>query len=138
MDSERVPRHHPGHQRTGTGPTRQATEASDLPQRLGPLLKFEMPQVLLHDVRHGHPQGGRKILRRHGLLLFRVGQKASHAIRQILRVTGFVKFNCQFFSIGHLPEVREIGAHNRHTIGACQVSYATAPRGRRIWHNSDR
>lgn len=40
-----------------------------MPQSLHALLKLEVPEILLHDVWHGHAQRRRKILGRHGLLL---------------------------------------------------------------------
>jgi len=59
---------------------RQAAETGDVAQSLDALLNLEVPEILLHDVGHGHAQRGRKILGRHGLLLFRVLQKLHQAI----------------------------------------------------------
>jgi hypothetical protein len=36
---------------------------------LNPLLELEVAKILLHHIRHGHAEPGRKILRGHRLLL---------------------------------------------------------------------
>jgi len=51
-----------------------------MPQSLHALLKLEVPEILLHDVWHGHAQRRRKILGRHGLLLLGILQKLHQAI----------------------------------------------------------
>jgi hypothetical protein len=54
-----------------------------------------------------------------------------------LRVPRLIKLNRQFFAIRHLTEIRQIRAHNWHTISARQMSDSTATRGRRIRHDGD-
>lgn len=62
-------------------------------QGLNPLLKFEVPQVFLHDVGHRHAQRGRKVLDCHALLFLSVLQKIEQAIRKPLSVARRMKFN---------------------------------------------
>jgi hypothetical protein len=50
-----------------------------LPQGFGSLLEFKVPQIFENDSWHRHAQRSRKILHRHGLLLFLVRQKINQA-----------------------------------------------------------
>jgi len=97
-----------------------------MPQGFGPSRQIEMTQILLHDGRHGHAKSGRKILRRHRLLFYRVCQKANEASSQVLGVPWLIKLNRQFFPIRHLPEIRQVRAHHGNTVGARQVGNAAA------------
>jgi hypothetical protein len=73
--AQRIPGHEPQHERLRGHPARQPAEPGDLPQGLGSLLKFEMPQIFQDNGWHRHAQGRGKILNRHDLLLFLVRQK---------------------------------------------------------------
>jgi len=64
-----------------------------VPQRLDPLLQFEMTQVLLYNVRHRHSQRRRKILRGHRALLFNVIQQPKQTISKTLRVPRGIELN---------------------------------------------
>jgi hypothetical protein len=97
-----------------------------LAQSFGSLLQLKVAQILEHDRRHGHAQRGGEILHRHRLLLLRVGQEIDQPLRQILRTAGFIKLNGKLFAVSHLTEVRQVGAHDRNPIGACQVRHSAA------------
>jgi hypothetical protein len=77
-----------------------------------------LPQIFLHYRRHGHAKSCGKILRGHGLLFVRVSQESNQARSKIFRIARTIELNCQFFTVRHLPEIRQIGAHNRHPISA--------------------
>lgn len=96
-----------------------------------------MSQIFLHDVRHGHAQAGREILHRHSLLFLWVFQKLEEAICKSLGIPWRIKFDGEFFGLCHLPEIRYVGADNRHAVRASQMRYAAAPRGRRVRHHRD-
>ena len=49
--------------------------SGDVAQRLYSLLKLEMPQILLNDIRHCHSQRRCKILRRHIALFVFIAQE---------------------------------------------------------------
>jgi hypothetical protein len=87
-----------------------------------------MAQVLQHNGGHGHAQRGREVLDRHGLLLLGIGQKIDQPLRQVLRAARFIKLNGKLFAVGHLAKIREVGAHDRNPIGACQVRDSAASR----------
>jgi hypothetical protein len=87
-----------------------------------------MAQVLEHNRGHGHAQRGGEVLHRHRLLLVRIGQEIDQPLSQVLRAAGFIKLNGQFFAVGHLAEICKVGAHDRNSVGACQVGYAAASR----------
>lgn len=96
-----------------------------------------MAQIFLHNRGHGHAQGGGKILHRHGFLFFRVGQQANQAASQILGVTGLIKLDGEVLAVSHLTKIAEIGADNRHPVGACQMGHAAASGGRRVGHDGE-
>jgi hypothetical protein len=83
------------------------------------LLKFEVPQVFLHDIGHSHPQPSREVLHRHPVLLLRVLEKIKQAVCQSLGISRGVELNCQLFALGHLPEIGDIGGDNRNAVRAC-------------------
>jgi hypothetical protein len=91
-------------------------------------------QIFLDDVGHRHAQRGGEILRGHGLLFFRILQKANQAIGQVARVAGLIKVDGQVFSLRHLAKIRKIGADDGDAIGASQVGHTTAPCRRGVWH----
>jgi hypothetical protein len=107
-------------------------------QSLCALLQFELAKILLHDGRHGHAQGGGKILDRHRLLFGRILEESDETIGQSLTVCSLMKLNRQFLAIRHLPEVGQVRAHDRNSIGAGQMGHATAARGRGIGHHRHR
>jgi hypothetical protein len=85
-----------------------------------------MPQVLEHNGRHGHAQSGGEVLHRHRLLLLGVGEEIDQPLCQVLRAAGFIKLNGQVFAVGHLAEIRQVRAHDRNPVGACQVGHSAA------------
>jgi hypothetical protein len=105
-----------------------------LPQSFRSLLQFELTEILLHDVGHGHAQRGGKIALRHCLLFFGILQKPDQAAGQICRISRLIELNRQFFSIAHLAEIRQIGADDRHSEGAGKVCHSTAAGRRGIRH----
>jgi hypothetical protein len=92
------------------------------------LLQFEVAEILLHDVRHGHAERRSEVLRRHLLLLFRILEKSDKAICQVLGIPRLIKLDRQLLSFRHLTEVCDVGAHDRDAVGAGQVSDPTASR----------
>jgi len=64
-----------------------------------------MPEIFLHHIGHGHAQSGRKILRRHHLLLFWILQQFQQGIRQPPGVSRWIEFHRQFLALCHLPEI---------------------------------
>jgi len=96
-----------------------------------------MAQILQNDVRHGHAQGGGKILFRHGLLLHGISEEANQTIGQIPGVAGLVKLDGHALAVRHLAKILKIGAHDRHSVSAGQVRDPAATRGRRVRHDGD-
>ena len=96
-----------------------------------------MAQVFQDDGGHGHAQCSKVILRRHFFLPGRIHQKTNQGARQVLCVSRFVKVDCDLFALSHLAEIGQIGAHNRHTVGASQVGNSAAASGGRIGHHGD-
>jgi hypothetical protein len=82
------------------------------------LLKLEVSQILLHDIRHGHAQASGEILHRHPLLFLRILQKLKEAICQSFGISRRIKFDREFFALCHLPEIRDVGADDWHAVGA--------------------
>jgi hypothetical protein len=89
----------------------------------------------VHHVGHGHAQRGGEVLRCHGLLFRRILEELDQAIGQSLGVARRVELNRQILILRHLAKVLEIGAHNRHTVGTCQMRHPAASRGGRIGHH---
>ncbi len=97
-----------------------------------------MAQVFENDRGHGHAKSRREILHRHGLLPFRVGQKLNQAAGQIQRISSFVKFDRQLFAVGHLAEIRKVGANDGYSVGTSQMCDAAATSRRGIGHDCNR
>jgi hypothetical protein len=97
-----------------------------------------MAKIFQHNRRHCHAQGCRKVLHCHRLLLSRIRQKTNQAVCQVLSIAGLIKLHRQLFAIRHLPEIRKIGAHDRHSIGTGKMRDTTAPGRRGIRHHGDR
>lgn len=114
--SQRIPGHEPQHERLRGHPSRQPAKPGDLAQGFGSLLEFKMTQIFKDDGRHRHAQSRGKILDRHGLLFLLIRKKGDQAVCQVLRVSGLVKLNRQFFPVSHLAEIGKIRAHDRHPI----------------------
>ena len=91
-------------------------------------MNLKVPQILLHDIGHRHAQRGRKILRRHALVPFRILQQVLQAVGQTLSISRREEFNGQLFRLRHLAEVPEIRADDRHSVSAGEMSHATASR----------
>jgi hypothetical protein len=107
-------------------------------QRFDSLVQFEMAQVFLDNGRHGHAQGGGKVLHCHLLLLFRVGQEFNQTTSEVEGGTWFVEFNCYIFALRHLPEIYKIRANDGHAVCAGQMRDTAAPRRGRVGHDRDR
>jgi hypothetical protein len=108
-----------------------------LPQGFRSTRQIKMAHVLLDNGRHRHPQSGRKILLRHGLLSGGLAQEPNQAGSQVFSTTGAIEFNRQFFTIRHLAEVGKISADDRHPVGAGEVGNAAAASRRRVGHDGD-
>lgn len=106
-------------------------------QGLNALLQFEMPQILLDDIRHSHPQCRRKILRCHRHLLVEIVQQIEKAIRQTGSIAWWIEVNRQFFALAHLPKISQISANDWNSKGTRQVGNSTASGGGRVWHDRD-
>lgn len=59
------------------------------------------------------------------------------AVREPSRVSGRIKLEGEFLFLRHLPEVRQIRANDRDSVGTRQMGNTTASRGRRVGHDSD-
>ena len=128
--AERFPGHQSQQQRFRRNPARELAESSDVAQSHRSLLQFEVAQIFQDNVRHGHAQGGGKILLCHILLFGAIGQKADQTIGKIFGVARLVKFNCHPLAIGHLAKIFQVCANNWNSVGAGQVRDSAATRGR--------
>jgi hypothetical protein len=90
------------------------------------LLQFKMTQIFLHDNRHRHAKSGREILRRHGLLLFRICQEAYQAGRKVLSIARLVEFDCKFFPFAHFAEVGKVRTEYGNAVGTRQMGNPAA------------
>jgi hypothetical protein len=97
-----------------------------------------MTQIFQDDGRHRHAQRGGKILHRHSVLLFLIGQKVNQAIRQILRAARLIELDRELFAIGHLAKICQVRTHDRYPISARQMGYSAATCRRRVRHYSNR
>jgi hypothetical protein len=114
-----VPRHQTQQQGFGRYPTGKPAKTGYIPQSLNSLLQFEMPQILLHNVRHSHAKASGKILNRHLMLLGRILQKIKQAFGQSLRTPrSRVKLDRQFLGLRHLPEVCDVCADDGYSVCA--------------------
>jgi hypothetical protein len=93
------------------------------------LLQFEVAEIFLNDVGHGHTKRRSEVLGCHLLLLLRILEKPDQAIRQVLSISRLIKLDREFLSLRHLTEVFNVGTYDRDTIGAGQVSDSAAARG---------
>jgi hypothetical protein len=93
------------------------------------LLQLEVAKILLHDVGHGHAEGGSEVLGGHLLLLFRILEKSDQAICQVLIIPRLIELDRELLSFRHLAEVWDVGAYDRDTVCAGQVSDSTAAGG---------
>ena len=97
-----------------------------------------MTQIFLHDIWHRHAQRRGEIPQCHGPLFLRILQQPNQAVRQGARVALLVEFHRQFFTVGHLPEIGEVGTYDGNAVGAGQMRHATAASRGRIGHHGDR
>jgi hypothetical protein len=77
-----------------------------------------MAQIFEDDVGHGHAERGGKILFRHDLLSYGVGEKAHQARGEILGIARLVKLDCHSFAIRHLAKVFQVRADHGNSVGA--------------------
>jgi hypothetical protein len=70
-------------------------------------------------------------------LLFRIIQQAIQALGESLSIPRRIKLYRQFFTLSHLPEIREISTDDRYAESARQVCYTAATGGGRVWHYRD-
>jgi len=68
-------------------------------------------------------------LRRHGELFLVILQHFAKAISEAPRITGRIKLDCQVFTFGHLPKIRQVGANDGHSVSARQMRDAAGSRG---------
>jgi hypothetical protein len=101
-----------------------------LAQGLRPLLEFKVTKIFLDDHRHGHAQRRGEVLHSHFPLPVAIRKQMDQATRQIVRISRPIKFNCQLLAIGHLAEVWNVRADDRHAIGASQMRNPAAARRR--------
>jgi hypothetical protein len=97
-----------------------------------------MSQILLDDHGHGHAKSCGEVLHRHGLLFFCVRQQINQTSGQVFRVSGLIKLDRYFLTLGHLAEIWKIRAGYRHPVCAGQMCNAATTRRRRIGHDGKR
>jgi len=68
-------------------------------------------------------------LRRHRELFLAILQHFDQAISEALRITRRIKLDCQVFTVGHLPKIRQVGANDGHSVSARQMGDAAGSRG---------
>ena len=94
-----------------------------------------MAKIFLHDVWHRHTQCSREILICHRLLFCRVFKKTNQTVREICPIPRLVKAYRQLFALCHLSEIRQVCAHNGHTVSAGQMGDSAATRRGGIRHH---
>jgi hypothetical protein len=72
---QRISGHETQDQRFRGNPSRKPANSGDVAQRLYSLLKLEVPEIFLNDIRHCHSQRSCKILRRHIALFVFIAQE---------------------------------------------------------------
>jgi len=60
------------------------------------------------------------------------------AAGQVQRVSRLIEINRQFFSVGHLAEIRKIRRDDWNPVGTSQMCHATATRRRGVGHDGNR
>jgi len=94
-----------------------------------------MAKIFLDHDRHGHAQGGRKILQRHDAQILGTLKQTNQAIGQVRRIAGPVELDGEILLVGHLAKVFKVGAHHGHAIGTGEMRHAAATCGRRVGHH---
>jgi hypothetical protein len=106
-----------------------------VPQGLHPLLNLEMPEIFLHNVRHGHAKRSREILHRQVALFLRVVQKLKQTFCKSFGVARGIKIYRQLFALCHLAKVWDICANDWHTKRAREMRHTAAASRRRVRHH---
>jgi hypothetical protein len=73
----------------------------------------------------------------HRLLFYGILQQFDQAVGQTLRFSRRIKPNCQIFALRHLPKINQVGAHDWHSMGACEMRHSATSRRRGIRHHSN-
>ncbi len=113
-------------------PCRPAAQSGGRLQPAGALGQLELAKVAADDLRHGHAQGGGKILLGHGALLGGRLQQLQQVDRQVRHVAGAVEIDRQPLVLRHATKIRNVGAHDGDAVSASQMHHPAGSGRRRI------
>ena len=113
-------------------PRRPAAQTRGRLQAARALGQFELAKVTPDDLRHGHAQGGGKILLGHGALLGNRLQQLQQVGRHVRHVAGAIEIDCQSLVLRHAAKIFNIGAHDGDPVSAGQMHDAAGPGGRGV------